>query len=465
MIQKQDSICAISTGAVESAIAVIRLSGQDSLEIIKGVFRPKNVKRFDKQEAFRLYFGDIYSGNEPIDEVLISVFKAPHSYTGENMVEISCHGSLFIQQSILELLQKKGARIANPGEFTQRAFLNGKMDLNQAEAVADLIASDSKASHDLAWKQMKSGFSDEIAKMRSELLNLVSLMELELDFSEEDVEFADRSELKNLIFKISDKLSSLLEGFRYGNVLKNGVPVVIVGKPNAGKSTLLNALLKEDRAIVSDIPGTTRDSLEDEMVIDGIRFRFIDTAGLRDTGDIIEAEGVRRAYEHLSKASLILLMSEVSDSEKDVLTLVQSLKSHLEEPLPSLFVLRNKMDTQNSSAFNADEIQAIWSDFKVIPLSAKQGEGMPILLKAMVEKVRALKGSSDVVVTNIRHTEALSSAFEALIRAKESLEQGIPSDLISQDIREGLHYLNLITGAISTDEVLGNIFKNFCIGK
>lgn len=465
MIHQNDTICAISTGSVESAIAIVRLSGKDALEIVRQIFHPKHASRFQNPEAYRMYFGDIFNGDEHIDEVLIAVFFAPNSYTGEDLIEISCHGSLYIQQRILELLQKLGARMAEPGEFTQRAFLNGKMDLNQAEAVSDLIASDSKASHDLALRQMKDGFSNEIRNMRTELLNLVSLMELELDFSEEDVEFADRNELKALMGNIAAKFQSLLEGFRYGNVLKSGMPVVIAGKPNVGKSTLLNALLKEDRAIVSDIPGTTRDSLEDEMVIDGIRFRFIDTAGLRETGDAIEEEGIRRAYARLEKAGIVLLMTEASDSEEDVLGMIKSVRDRLEEPLPALFLIQNKADLQEPVLIDADKLNEIWTEVSSFPLSAKTGEGMSALLQSMITEVRSMKGNSDIILSNMRHVEALSKASESMDRATEALEAGIPSDLVSQDLREVLHHLGLITGEISTDEVLGNIFRNFCIGK
>lgn len=465
MLNNNDCICAISTGSVESAIALIRLSGADALEIVNKAFRAKNAKRYENPEAYRLYFGDIYDGEEQIDEVLVSIFFAPHSYTGENMVEISCHGSLYIQQRILELMQKHGARIASPGEFTQRAFLNGKMELNQAEAVADLIASDSKASHQLAINQMKDGFSNEIKTMRGKLLNLVSLMELELDFSEEDVEFADRSQLLGLLGEVKVKIQSLLNGFKYGNVLKNGMPVVIAGKPNVGKSTLLNALLKEDRAIVSDIPGTTRDSLEDDMVIDGIRFRFIDTAGLRQTGDVIEEEGIRRAYARLEKAGLILLMTDINDSREDVLAMLNDVKERLENDSASLFVIQNKSDLGDLSDVSINDIHDIWTSAQLFRISAKHGNGMETLLEAMVESVRSMKGASDIILSNMRHVDALENALTATLRGEEAMEMGIPSDLISQDIREVLHHLGLITGEINTDEVLGNIFKNFCIGK
>lgn len=465
MFQQNDSICAISTGSVEAAIAVVRLSGENSLDIISKCFQAKDEKRFEKAEAYRLYFGSFMDGEDIVDQVLLSLFKVPNSYTGENMVEISCHGSLYIQQRILDVLLSSGARMAEPGEFTRRAFLNGKMELNQAEAVADLISSDSKASHELAIRQMKNGFSEEISVMRAKLLKLVSMMELELDFSEEDVQFADRTELLNLLTQVNDRILSLLEGFRYGNVLKHGMPVVIAGKPNVGKSTLLNALLKEDRAIVSDIPGTTRDSLEDDMVIDGLRFRFIDTAGLRETGDEIEGKGIKRAYEKLEKAGIVLLMSEMGDENEDVFSLLKDVKSRLKDKTTEVLLLLNKSDIQPSSSLKNEELFELYPKLQIFSLSAKTGKGMSDLLEAMVMSVRGMKGNADIILSNMRHVEALKDANQAAERAKAALLTGIPSDLVSQDIREVLHHLGLITGEITTDEVLGNIFKNFCIGK
>jgi len=460
-----DTICAISTGGVEAAIAIIRLSGAEAIAIANNIFHSKQIANLNKAQGYRMYFGSIRDHHTEIDEALLSVFFAPKSYTGENMVEISCHGSLFIQQRILELLQTNGARIAEPGEFTKRAFLNGKMDLNQAEAVSDLIASDSKASHNLALKQMKDGFSREIQTMRDDLLKLVSLMELELDFSEEDVEFADRTELNTLMTAISDKIFNLLSGFRYGNVLKNGMPVVIAGKPNVGKSSLLNALLKEDRAIVSHIPGTTRDSLEDDMVIDGIRFRFIDTAGLRETKDEIEGEGIRRAYEKIKKAGIVLLMVESNDDISAVMPIISSVREVINESEAQSFLLQNKADIHSAVALESAKLQQQIPRMSTFLISAKTGKGISELTDAMVNSVQAMKGKADIVLSNMRHVEALKNAQEALDRALEALNSGIPSDLVSQDLREVLHHLGLITGEISTDEVLGKIFSSFCIGK
>jgi tRNA modification GTPase len=460
-----DTICAISTGGIEAAIALIRLSGPEAIEIANKIFQSKQIATLNEAQGYRMYFGTISEQQTEIDEVLLSVFFAPKSYTGENMVEISCHGSLFIQQRILELLQTNGARIAEPGEFTKRAFLNGKMDLNQAEAVSDLIASDSKAAHHLALKQMKDGFSREIKTMRNDLLKLVSLMELELDFSEEDVEFADRTELNALMTAISNKISNLLSGFRYGNVLKNGMPVVIAGKPNVGKSSLLNALLKEDRAIVSHIPGTTRDSLEDDMVISGIRFRFIDTAGLRETSDEIEGEGIRRAYDKIKKAGIVLLMVDSQDDVSTVMSIISSLREIINESEAHCFLLQNKVDIHPAHALEPSKLQQQIPLISTFVISAKTGNGISELTDAMVNSVQVMKGKADIVLSNMRHVEALKNANESLNRALEALNSGIPSDLVSQDLREVLHHLGLITGEISTDEVLGEIFRSFCIGK
>lgn len=458
-MQDADTICAISTGSYEAAIAVIRLSGRDSFDIVKKLFRPASGKAFSKLSPRRMYFGTIEEGGEWIDEVMLSLFENPHSYTGEDMAEISCHGSLYIQQRILDAVTRHGARMAEPGEFTKRAFLKGKMQLDQAEAVADLIASDSKASHDLAIRHMKQGYGKEIEELREGLLKLVSLMELELDFGEEDVEFADREELLSMLRKLKERIGSLLESFRYGNVLKRGMPVVIAGKPNVGKSTLLNALLKEDRAIVSEIPGTTRDSLEDEMVIDGIRFRFIDTAGLRTTSDVIEGEGVRRTYNKLSQAGIILLMAETAESEEEVTALVQDVRKRLPESNAGIFLVRNKSDIQAAS--RKDNLPDGIPGFS---LSAKTGDGMEALITAMQEEVRSMK-TGDLVVSNARHAAALQNALEAAERAEAAMQENLPGDLVSQDIREVLHHLGEITGHITTDEVLGRIFKDFCIGK
>jgi len=457
MMHSNDTICALSTASAEAAIAVIRLSGNNAFDVIQQVFRPVSQERFAKAEAYRLYYGSFVDGDELIDEVLVSVFKAPHSYSGEDMLEISCHGSLYIQQRILDALLRHGARMAEPGEFTQRAFLNGKMELSQAEAVADLIASDSKASHKLAIRQMKEGYGKEIEHLRERLLKLVSLMELELDFSEEDVEFADRSELLSLLDDVQSRINKLLESFRYGNVIKHGMPVVIAGKPNVGKSTLLNALLKEDRAIVSDIPGTTRDSLEDDMVLDGIRFRFIDTAGLRKTGDEIETKGIQRAWAKLEKAGLVLLMAETRNPKEEIMGLLQEVQERTKDSGADVFLLLNKADQHKA--------EDVAFDVPVYGLSAKTGKGIEPLTSAMVEHVKSMRSASDVVVSNARHAAALRQAYEAAERAEEAMKAGIPGDLVSQDIREVLHHLGEITGQITTDEVLGSIFKDFCIGK
>ncbi|MGC9331332.1 MAG: tRNA uridine-5-carboxymethylaminomethyl(34) synthesis GTPase MnmE [Bacteroidales bacterium] len=459
MMRQQDTICALSTASAEAAIAVVRLSGEDALAVIRQVFVPANPERFADAEAYRVYYGSIMENeDETLDDVLVSVFKAPHSYTGEDMVEISCHGSLYIQQRLLELLCANGARLANPGEFTERAFLNGKMELSQAEAVADVIASDTKVSHQIAIRQMKEGYGGAIKRLREHLLKLVSLMELELDFSEEDVEFADRDELRGLLDDIIERISRLLDSFRYGNVIKHGMPVVIAGKPNVGKSTLLNTLLNEDRAIVSEIPGTTRDSLEDDMVIDGIRFRFIDTAGLHYATDEIEVKGITRTRQKLEKAGMVLIMAEAADSREAIKALCDEVKKSLVNSDAALFLLLNKNDVQAAgTGYNVD--------MPVFRISAITGQGIENLTKAMVAKVRNMGSDTDVVVSNARHAAALRKALDAAARAGEAMNSGIPGDLVSQDLREVLHHLGSITGEITTDEVLGHIFEHFCIGK
>ncbi|MFO7789973.1 MAG: tRNA uridine-5-carboxymethylaminomethyl(34) synthesis GTPase MnmE [Bacteroidales bacterium] len=459
MMRQQDTICALSTASAEAAIAVVRLSGENAHDVMRQVFVPANPERFADAEAYRVYYGSVMENeDETLDDVLVSVFKAPHSYTGEDMVEISCHGSLYIQQRLLELLCDNGARLANPGEFTERAFLNGKMELSQAEAVADVIASDNKASHQIAIRQMKEGYGGAIKRLREHLLKLVSLMELELDFSEEDVEFADRDELRGLLDDIIARISGLLDSFRYGNVIKHGMPVVIAGKPNVGKSTLLNTLLNEDRAIVSEIPGTTRDSLEDDMVIDGIRFRFIDTAGLHHATDEIEVKGIARTRQKLEKAGMVLIMAEAADSGEAIKALCDEVKKSLVNSDAALFLLLNKNDVQAAgTGYNVD--------MPVFRISAITGQGIENLTKAMVAKVRNMGSDTDVVVSNARHAAALREALDAADRAGEAMNSGIPGDLVSQDLREVLHHLGSITGEITTDEVLGHIFEHFCIGK
>ncbi len=467
MTRSEETICAPAT-AIGGAIAVIRISGTDSLEICNKIFFPldKSIKLID-QKGYTVVFGEIRSGDMLIDEVLLTVFRAPLSYTGENSAEISCHASPYIIRRILELLIVNGAIAARPGEFTQRAFYNGKMDLSQAEAVADVIASKTSSSHKIALNQMRGGFASEISRLRSELLNFASLIELELDFGEEDVEFADRKKLKSIIISVKQLTDKLADSFMLGNVLKNGIPVAIVGKPNSGKSTLLNALLMEERAIVSEIPGTTRDTIEDTIVIDGIEYRFIDTAGLRDTTDIVEALGIRKTHEKINQASVILLVDEISDSAKAINKRAQSIREMIRESGKHLIILVNKTD-MGSFEEKDDLIKKISLEENdaLLFISAKEKSGLEELRSLLSDVVVKEKLSSeDVIITNIRHYESLLRVSESLGRVLAGLEDQIPEDFIAIDIRQAIHYLGEITGEITTDEILGNIFRNFCIGK
>jgi tRNA modification GTPase len=463
-----DTIAAISTPSGQGAIAVIRLSGRDSFRIIKTLFTSFNsAKKFNSDEPRGLHHGWIYSGERFIDEVIISHFKAPKTYTGEDLIEISCHGSTYIQGEILKLLILAGARIAKPGEFTERAFLNGKMDLTQAEAVADLISSSGAASHQLAVDQIRGGFSSELGLIRTYLLNFVTLIELELDFAEEDVEFADRTRLKDLVNTILEKLSGLISSFELGNAIKSGVPVAIAGGTNVGKSTLLNALLREEKAIVSEIAGTTRDSIEDCIHLGGIEFRFIDTAGIRQATDQIEAIGISRSFDKIERARVILLVADATQGIERSIQGINEIQGHIRKD-QQLIILINKSDIDSGQS----EIlqKAIEEDLgpqsSIIRISAKHGEGLKDLEEELLRLVnfKALADSS-VVVTNARHFEALTKAQSALHRTLSGLNMGTSGDFLSQDIREAMHYLGEITGQISTDEVLGNIFQHFCIGK
>jgi len=454
-----DTICALSTPSGVGALGVIRVSGMDALEIVSKIFS----KNLVKAEGYSLHFGKIKDGDEIVDEVLLSVFRAPRSFTGEDVVEISCHGSPFILSSVLKLLVEKGCRMAEPGEYSMRAFSHGKMDLSQAEAVADLIASSSKAAHKLAMNQMRGKFSDQINKLREDLIHFASLVELELDFSEEDVEFADRDELRDLVNKIKIIVADLMNSFATGNAIKNGVPIAILGAPNMGKSTLLNALLNEDRAIVSAIAGTTRDTIEDETVLDGVRFRFIDTAGIRETTDEIETIGISRAMETAKKATVVLYLFDIStDNIGEVKSQIEKLRKEIGDEAQVLAV-GNKKDL----AQNPEEAQNAFSDIKpFLALSAETGEGLEELKKFLVEASHALDvEGKEVVVTNIRHYEALKKTNEALDAVLHGLKSAITGDFLAIDIRRALHHLGEITGEITTDDLLGNIFSKFCIGK
>jgi tRNA modification GTPase len=468
MIKSGNTICAPATPS-GGAISVIRMSGPESLEICGRIFSPADKKtRLKDQKGYTVVFGEINSGDEIIDDVLVSIFRAPHSYTGEDSIEISCHASSYIQLKILELLIMNGATAAQPGEFTKRAFLNGKMDLSQAEAVADLVASSTKISHDLAINQMRGGFSTEIEKLRKELLRFTSLIELELDFGEEDVEFADRGELMKIIRKVKDMADQIASSFIVGNVMKNGIPVAIVGKPNSGKSTLLNALLNEEKAIVSEIAGTTRDVIEDTIIIDGIEFRFIDTAGLHDTPDIIESLGIRKTHEKIIQASVIMLVDDITDSPEAVNTRAEKIRESIKSSGKKMFIIINKTDLAEPYQLKIleKEIKLIPEEDRLLFISALKKTGLDKLrdkLGEVVEKERFRSG--DVIITNIRHYDALFHVSESLARVEEGLKTGIPEDLIATDIRQAIHYLGEITGEITTDEILGNIFRNFCIGK
>ncbi len=448
-----DTIIALSTPPGSGAIGVIRLSGPEAITITNSVFGGKDLT---KQQSHTLHFGLIKDENIIIDEVVAGLYVAPKSYTKENVVEISCHGSNYIIQQILNLLIKKGARAAKPGEFTLRAFLNGSLDLSQAEAVADLIASDSKASHDVALQQMRGGFSNELAALREQLIHFASMIELELDFGEEDVEFANRDQLKALTLKINTVLHRLISSFEMGNVLKNGVPIVIAGKPNVGKSTLLNALLNEDRAIVSDIAGTTRDTIEDELNINGIIFRFIDTAGIRETADIIEAKGVERTLERMKQAKLIIYMVDALQTPDE---LDEQLRDLRKIDIPFLAVV-NKADLFN-------ELQKMeFAKKEVLFLTAKENIGVEELKTALLEKVNLLSiNTSETLVSNIRHLEALKNTESALVNVLNNIDNPVTSDFLAMDIKQALHYLGEITGTVTTDDLLENIFSKFCIGK
>lgn len=458
-----DTIVALATPQGIGAIGVIRLSGEKAIRICESVFATKSLKKIDLQSksSHTIHLGVIHEGDVIIDEVLVSLFKAPHSYTSENTVEISCHGSQFIQQHLIQLFIKKGARLANHGEFTLRAFLNGKLDLSQAEAVADLIASKSSASHQVAMQQMRGGFSNQIKTLRQNLIDFASLIELELDFSEEDVEFADRSDLKTLVNTIQRIVQRLIDSFEVGNVIKNGIPVAIVGKPNAGKSTLLNALLDEERAIVSDIPGTTRDVIEDEMNIGGVQFRFIDTAGLRETNDIIESIGVEKAYEQIKLSSIAIYLFDAHEiTSSELKLIVEDITPHLHNS--QLVLVANKIDKED-----VDYTKKEFAEFPgMLFISAKEKIGIDEFKNFMVTLFdNRTINVTETIVTNARHVEALRHTNVALIKVLDGLNQNVSGDFLAMDIRQALHHLGTITGEISSDDLLTNIFSRFCIGK
>lgn len=461
-----DTIVALASPSGAGAIAVIRISGEQAITIAASVFQSVSGKDLSKQKTHTLHLGHIVDGDKIIDQVLVSIFKGSQSYTGENTIEISCHGSPYIQQQIIQLLLRKGCRMANAGEFTLRSFLNGKMDLSQAEAVADLIASDNEASHQIAMQQMRGGFSNEIAKLREELLNFASLIELELDFAEEDVEFADRTQFNELLNRIEFVLKRLIDSFAVGNVIKNGIPVAIVGEPNVGKSTLLNALLNEERAIVSEIAGTTRDTIEDELVIGGIGFRFIDTAGIRETSDVVESIGIRKTFEKIEQAQVIVYLIDSSQLVFDTVSLnvvqIELEKIKNQFPLKPLIVIGSKADK-----LSEDEIASLTTSIpNILLISAKERVGIKDLENELLSFVAtgALR-NNETIVTNTRHYDSLLKALDEIQKVKHGLQSKLSSDLIAIDIKEALYHFGMITGQVTNDELLGNIFANFCIGK
>jgi len=464
-----ETIVALASPSGAGAIAVIRISGQNALPIAESVFQSVSGKKISNQKTHTIHLGHIADEGKTYDQVLLSIFKNPNSYTGEDVIEISCHGSTYIQQQIIQLLLRKGCRMAQAGEFTLRAFLNGKLDLSQAEAVADLISSDNEASHQIAMQQMRGGFSSEIAKLREELLNFASLIELELDFAEEDVEFADRTQFKELLTRIEFVLKRLIDSFAVGNVIKNGIPVAIVGEPNVGKSTLLNALLNEERAIVSDIAGTTRDTIEDELVIDGIGFRFIDTAGIRETKDVVESIGIKKTFEKIEQAQVVLYLFEslkFKAQSSEYIIEIEKIKNQF--PLKPIIIIINKKDLIDDKTISTINEQLTTDNRQpsTIYISAKNNIGIEDLKSQLLSFVNtgALR-NNETIVTNTRHYDSLLKALEEIQKVRFGLDSGLSSDLMAIDIKQALYYFGEITGEVTNDELLGNIFANFCIGK
>ena len=466
MMYNEGTIIALSTAPGSGAIAIIRLSGEDAISKTDLFFKSKSGKKLSESGGYSISYGDLVDNDEVIDEVVVSVYKAPHSYTGENIIEISCHGSIYIQQRILSLFTNAGVRLASAGEFTLRAYLNNKKDLSQAEAVGDLIASESKEEHRVAMEQMRGGYSDEIEVLREKLIHFKSLIELELDFSEEDVEFADRSDLKTLLNELEGKLSSLIDSFTYGNVIKEGVTVTIAGKPNAGKSSLLNAIVNEDKAIVSNIPGTTRDAIEDVTNINGVKYRFIDTAGIRETTDEIESIGVARAKSKIDSSRILIYLFDRSDITEN--ELIKEVKSYLRDDL-QVYLVENKIDLLNNSNTDTykDNIKSLINEnsvsfYRISALDSDLVSG----LKELISKNLKLSSQSNIIITNSRHLEALNNSLTAIESVNKGLKEGLSGDLLSIDLNEAIINISIITGKIDIDQdILGSIFSKFCIGK
>ena len=462
----EGTIIALSSAPGSGAIAIIRLSGEDAISKTDLFFKSKSGKKLSDSKGYSISYGDLVDNNEIIDEVVISVYKSPHSYTGENIIEISCHGSTYVQQRILSLFTNVGVKLASAGEFTLRAYLNNKKDLSQAEAVGDLIASESREEHRVAMEQMRGGYSDEIEVLREKLIHFKSLIELELDFSEEDVEFADRSDLKTLLNELEGKLSGLIDSFTYGNVIKEGVSVTIAGKPNAGKSSLLNAIVNEDKAIVSNIPGTTRDAIEDVTNINGVKYRFIDTAGIRETTDEIESIGVARAKSKIDSSRILIYLFDRSDITEN--ELIKEVKSYLREDL-QVYLVENKIDLLNNSNTDTykDKIKSLINEnsvsfYRISALDIELVSG----LKELISKNLKLSSQSNIIITNSRHLEALNNSLKAIESVNKGLKEGLSGDLLSVDLNDAIINISIITGKIDIDQdILGSIFSKFCIGK
>ncbi len=461
MQNELDTITAIATPNGNGAIAIIRLSGGRSFDIINKIFVSSSPVDFDNNSKI-IKYGIINDKDEILDEVLVSFFKKPYSYTGENSVEINCHGSLYIQKRVVELLVEIGARLAKPGEFTERAFLNGKLDLSQAEAVADVIASNNRIAHKVAINQMRGGFSVLLKELRDKLIHFTALLELELDFADEDVEFANREQVFELLEQISTEIEKLLNSFKFGNVIKNGIPVAIIGKPNVGKSTLLNTILNEEKAIVSKIPGTTRDAIEDVFSINGILFRFIDTAGLRESDDIIENMGIEKTYKKIEQASIILYLVDINDTtSEEIINNINDFRQHIENQDKKFVILLNKIDLLSEMPHHFKELK----DFETLFISAKKNENIDLLKEILIKSVNINELNSDIILTNTRHYEALLNSHKALESIKKSFQNNIPTDLITIDIKSVLYDIGSITGEISSNDILSAIFSKFCIGK